>query len=346
VVPCDDGAAWHLHDLWARSAEFRPLIERSLGPAENYSTLEGRVPTMQAASELGICVPRTETVATADEVDASGLGWPAVLKIDGTWGGEGVAIVHDRQEARDAFGALLGAAGNARAWRRFLLNRHPLALWLSRRRKKSPILVQSFVAGRQATSMFACWKGEVLANVAVEVLLSRGPTGVADVVRVIDNREMESAARLLAKRFKLSGLHGLDFVIEDGTEAPYLIEMNARATQLGHLNVCAKGNLADALAARVTGTEMRPAHGARRISSDTIAHFPAAWKADPANPLLVTGFHDVPWEQPALVRELILDPWPERRLLSRILGGVWRRRPRGASSAGSRGGKDQWPLAG
>lgn len=345
IVPCDDGAAWHLHELCASQAEFRPLIERSLGPSAVYPVLSHRAALIKTAAELGIRVPCTELVASPGELDNLRIGWPGVLKIDGTWGGEGVAIVRHREEARKAYATLLCAAGSARAWRRFLVNRHPLSVWQWRHRKTPAVIWQSFVAGRQATSMFACRQGELLGNVAAEVLASRGPTGAADSVRLIENSEMERAARLLAQRFQLSGLHGLDFILEEGTGAAFLIEMNARATQLGHLNACPRGSLADALAATLTEGDAPKGAGTSLLPGDTVALFPAAWKADPENPLLTSGYHDVPWQQPALVRELLEKPRPERLMLSRLLNFLSRRESENAGQTGSRSGKDQSPLA-
>jgi len=126
----------------------------------------------------------------------------------------------------------------------------------------------------------------------------------------------------LAGRFKLNGFHGLDFIVEDGTGDAYMIEMNPRATQLGHLNVLPEGSLVDVLAAKLMNTAASPAAGTTRIDNTIIALFPYAWKTDPGNRLLITGYHDVPWDQPELVNELMRKPWPERRLLIRILSGL------------------------
>jgi hypothetical protein len=344
LVPCDDVSVWQLHDLHARNPEFRPLIERSLGSAEVYPNLQRRGQILEAAVELGIRVPCTRAVESAEDLNEPGLAWPAVLKADGTWGGEGVAIVRNPSEAAQKLGTLLGARRTAFAWKRFLVNRHPLALWQWRRRKEWGVTLQRLIRGRQATTMFACWQGQVLASVTVEVLATQGPTGAATCVRLLRHEEIERASELLARRFMLSGFHGLDFVIEDGTEAAYLIEMNPRATQLGHLNLCPQGNLADALSARLMNKTSPSAMGTRRIQSDTIALFPRAWKTDPGNELLKTGYHDVPWEQPELVRELIRETWPERRLLSRILNISWTGRPGGYNRAGSKMNKDRSPL--
>jgi hypothetical protein len=55
---------------------------------------------------------------------------------------------------------------------------------------------------------------------------------------------------------------------------------------------------------------------------DVIAFFPQAWLLEPNSELLHTAYHDIPWGEQALVRELMKLPWPERgfpaRLLSRL----------------------------
>jgi hypothetical protein len=346
IIPCDDGAVWQLHELHARDEKLRPLIERSIGAGDAYSALESRRQTLQAAVELGIRVPPTRPIETPGDLSNPQLEWPAVLKIDGTWGGDGVVHVLNRMHAEHAFPSLFGTRRTVMAWKQFLINRHPVALWLWRRRNGSTVTLQKFISGRQATTMFACWQGEVLASVTVEVVATQGGGGAAIIVRLLNHEEIERASRLLARRFKLSGLHGLDFVIDDATQVPYLIEMNPRATQLGHLNVSQRGNLADALSMKLMSRANSPVASARRIHNDTIALFPHAWKADPRNQFLTSGYHDVPWEQPALVRELMRDPWPERRLLNRILNALKRLRPSNKKNAVPRGGKDHPPLAG
>lgn len=345
IIPCDDGAVWQLHELCTLDAELRPLIERSIGAGDAYAALESRRRTLEIAVELGIRVPPTWPIETAKDFGNPQLEWPAVLKIDGTWGGDGVVHVLNRLHAEQVFPSLFGARRTALAWKQFLVNRHPLALWLWRRRNGSSVTLQKFISGRQATTMFACWQGDVLASVTVEVLATTVPGGAATVLRLLNHEEIESASRLLAQRFKLSGLHGLDFVIDDATQAAYLIEMNPRATQLGHLNVSPQGNLADALSNRLMNRTGSPVTSVRRIQNNTIALFPHAWKTDPGNQFLITGYHDVPWEQPALVRELMRDSWPDRRLLNRILNGLRRLKPHSKKNAGPQGGKDHSPLA-
>lgn len=343
IIPCDDGAVWQLHALHQVEPEFRPLIERSIGPPNAYPILESRGLTLQVASELGVRVPPTRPIESIAEFYAPDLEFPAVLKIDGTWGGEGVVTVAGPQQAAAVFPSLHGVRRAAIAGKRFLANGHPLAVWLWRRRYGSVATLQKLVLGREATTMFACWNGEVLASVTVEVLASKAPNGSATVLRPINNEEIERASRLMAQKLMLSGFHGLDFVIEEGTDAPFLIEMNPRATQLGHLHLNPAGNLAAVLAARLTNCAISSPESSR-IGNSEIALFPHAWKTDPANRFLVSGYHDVPWEEPALVRELLLESWPDRRLLNRIFSSLKTLRPRSTNRSGVRSKEDNAPL--
>src|SRR5580692_4740083 len=69
------------------------------------------------------------------------------------------------------------------------------------------------------------WRGKVLAQIAVEVVESASPFGMATVVHVIDGDAMVAAARSICSHYMLSGLHGFDFIIDERNGAPKLIEI-------------------------------------------------------------------------------------------------------------------------
>lgn len=308
IVPADDGVVWEMHRVHSFNPALRPLIEHSLGAAEWYSTIRSREETLRVASELGIRVPATEAVCSEDD-----LRWyenPAVLKLDGTWGGTGVEITRSAEGMRTAFRKLSKSRRVGDALKRLLFNRDFSALWQSRSEERR-ITIQEFIPGRPANTMLACWRGEVISSVTVEVVCGHGLTGIASVVRVIENAEIVECARLLAGRLMLNGFYGLDFVLERRTGAAYLIELNPRCTQLGHLRLPQQGDLAGAWIARLKGLPV-PAED-DPITSDTIAFFPQAFQLNPENPYLRRGYHDVPWEEPKLFYELLRDSWPHRQ---------------------------------
>lgn len=316
VVPCDDPAVWHLHEVHARYPEMRPLIEYSLGPKESFSTVQSRGDVLEAAAGLGIRVPRTQTVLSEEDLKTWCIDGPAVVKLDGTWGGAGVAIVDSQAKAIAEFRRLSGPVRSGVAWKRWLINRHPRALMSWRRRREKGLTIQQFIQGRPANIMCACWQGEVLATVTVEVLASQGPTGAAIVVRVVNNEEIERAARLLAQKFKFNGFFGLDFIFDQQTGDAYLIELNPRSTQLGHLRLPGHGDLAAALVARITGETLQVPEDC--IENPIIALFPQTLNWDPDSVYLSSGHHDMPTEEPTLCQELLRESWPDRQWLSRV----------------------------
>ncbi len=314
VVPCDDGVVWQMHRLHALCPELRPLIERSLGRAEGYAIVRSREKMLRLAREMGIRVPETIPAFAGMDLSWVSAGRPAVLKVDGTCGGNGVQIARSAEEGQTALGKLATPVSGVTAWKQMAIDRNALGMFAWREGQRPNVTLQEYVAGRPANAMVACRAGEVVGLMAVEVVTAHGATGAATVVRVIENAAIRDAARLLAKRLGLSGFYGLDFLLEQGTGEAVLIELNPRATQLGHLNV-GGGDLAGALCEAFFGGERKPSGEA--IASETIAFFPQAVSLNPESPYVANGYHDVPLDQPRLHRELLRVAWPDRCLPAR-----------------------------
>lgn len=326
IVPCDDDAALHLQRLHADapSSALGRLVERSLGTPASCTLATVRGELMRMARAEGVRVPATERVATPDDLDAWAAQhrFPAVLKVDRSWGGFGVTIVQDLAQAH----AALGQATRRSPWRalvQLLLRRDPSQL-LRLGGTHPGVTIQAFIAGVPANRAVACWQGEVLAGTSVVALQTRSPTGPATVVRAVANAEMAETAARLVRALGLSGLCGLDFVIEAATGAAWLIEVNPRATPICHLPLGAGRDLPAALHARLTGRAVRL--DAPSISADVIAMFPGEWCRDPRSPYLGSAFHDVPWSETELVRDCVDLPWEERGLAARIRARLQPRR--------------------
>jgi carbamoylphosphate synthase large subunit len=319
VIPGDDGVVAQLHALHELDPSLRSLIERSLGPPESYSVVESRHRFLSMALELGIRAPSTRRVEKAEDLVTwhADTGSATVLKVDGESGGNGVRISHSLDESLAAWRVLRAPCGFATAWKRLAIDRDPLALWVRQRQSVREVTVQKFIPGRPANSMLVCWRGELLSMVSVVVVAAEGPTGAATIVRVIQNEEMKKAAECVASRLSLTGFYGLDFVMESGTGVPYLIEMNPRCTQLGHIEFAGDGCLAGVLSAALRGEPRPPAQNP--VPDDTIALFPQALAAgDACRPHIDASYHDVPSEEPQLMRELMLKSWPQRRWGARL----------------------------
>jgi len=316
VIPCDDGVVAQLHALHASDPSLRPLIERSLGPAENYPVVESRFALLETAVELGVRVPKTRQVKTADDIRAwhAERGSEAVLKADGESGGNGVRISHSLDESLAAWQQLRVPFNAATAWKRMAIDRYPLALW-ARTCGERQVTIQEFVTGRPANAMLACWRGKMLASVSVAVVAAESATGASTIVRLIQDEYITKAARSLTAKLNLSGFYGLDFILEASSGLPYLIEMNPRCTQLGHIELPGQGSLAGVFTAALRGET--PPEASNPVLRKKIALFPQALAAGAAcRPYLDASYHDVPADQPRLRDELMMKPWPQRRLAS------------------------------
>jgi len=319
VIPCDDGVVAQLHALHESDPSLRSLIESSLGPPESYPVVGSRYDFLTTAAELGIRVPQTQRVSSTGDLENwhDTVSPVAVIKVDGESGGNGVRVCRTFEEALTAWQELHLPAGIATAWKRFAIDRDPLAMWSRRQSRERRLTVQEFIPGRPANSMLVCWRGELLSLVSVVVVAAEGPTGAATVVRIIQNDRMKRAAELIVSKLNLSGFYGLDFILESGTGVPYLIEMNPRCTQLGHIEFAGKGSLARVLSAILRGDSKPVARNP--IRSDTIALFPQALAAGEAcRPYVDSSHHDMPLEEPHLMSELLLKSWPQRRWAARL----------------------------
>jgi hypothetical protein len=307
VLGCDDRAVALMLRLYDKelkahgeASPLAALIRRSLGRPESFAQMISRGGSMQAAVAAGIRTP--ETVEVADEAALERVlarfGYPAVLKVDGSWGGDGVALARTRDEALAAFAKLRKPASRLRNVARALRRKDAHFLLAALMPPKRKISVQRFVAGHSAASAFACWNGEVIASLYYDVLVADGAIGPPNVIRRVDCPEMEEASRRVARRFGLTGIYGLDF-IRDREGRVHLIEINPRPTQGGTLPFGDGRDLPSALAARAAGG---PAPRREAIPGDVVAFFPAEWQRDPASPYLMSGHHNVPWDDPAVLK--------------------------------------------
>jgi len=122
-------------------------------------------------------------------------------------------------------------------------------------------------------------------------------------MRLVEHEEMLLAVGRMVRRLGLSGFCGFDFVLDAEPGSAWLIEINPRATQVGHLNLGGGRDLPAALYAALSGTTLQSAP--KVTEKDAIALFPQEWIRDPQSAFLRSAYHDVPWQEPALVRHCV-----------------------------------------
>jgi hypothetical protein len=113
---------------------------------------------------------------------------------------------------------------------------------------------------------------------------------------------MAMVCERMVKRLNLSGFVGFDFIIDSANQA-WLLEINPRVTPICHFNLADGTNLVGALF-----TEMKkqlPRSSLAPINRDLIALFPNEIARCPSSHYLLSCQHDVPWEEPDLVRGVL-----------------------------------------
>jgi hypothetical protein len=333
VVPACDRGVQHLHEMHAISQEkgsagrkLSALIERSLGSPHGFPIASSRWALLETARAEGILVPKTCAIECLADLKRWSDNWsPAVIKADGTWGGRGVRIAHSAKDAERCFLELTKPAGVTELIKRVLLNRD--RGWQVRdwKRSRPAVIAQSFINGRPANCAVVCSRGKVLAGIAVEVMRAQGSTAPATLVEVVEGAEMMLAAESIARRLDLSGFFGLDFIIEKGSGATYLIEMNPRCTPPCPLPLGKGHDLVAAMWAHLMGQPLPETQSV--TTKSRIAYFPQAWMSAEGchDVLLDTSYHDIPNDEPALIHEL-LHPWPERSIAGQLVDFIRRKR--------------------
>lgn len=102
--------------------------------------------------------------------------------------------------------------------------------------------------------------------------------------------------------FEYSGFAAIDFL--DAGDAFLVLEFNARPSPTSHLGHLAGADLCYALSEQLRGVPVGPPEVLEPNSR--VALFPAEWLRDPTSEFLVTTRHDVPWDDPYLLRSLVV----------------------------------------
>jgi glutathione synthase/RimK-type ligase-like ATP-grasp enzyme len=311
LVCTDDLAVRELQNLHKRTAasddkagrRISDLIELSLGPPTSFPSIRNKSDFLALAKLEGLRCPKTIVIpaARAFESAHARLSYPIVVKADHSDGGRCVRIVNGDADLRAAvwelqtpctwrsrsfFGAMLGSQ----------------ALSLLKLPLRRTISLQEYIVGRPSNRAVICWKGKVLAGISVEAVEETHEQGPASVVRLIDHLEMAMVCEHMVKRLHLSGFVGFDFILDSANRA-WLLEMNPRVTQICHFSLADGPNLAGALYTQMK--RQPPRSRLAPINRDLIALFPNEIIRSPSSNYLLSCQHDVPWEEPDLVRGVL-----------------------------------------
>jgi glutathione synthase/RimK-type ligase-like ATP-grasp enzyme len=335
LVCADDLAVRELQTLHQRTAAsddkarryICELIELSLGPATSFPAMRNKSDFLACVEIEGIRSPRMIVIPAtrAFESRPADLIYPIVVKADQSYGGRCVRMVNSDADLRANVWELQTPTTWRGIFRRFsgaILGSVRLApLMLPLRRT---ISLQQYIPGRPSNRAVICWKGKVLAGISVEVVEEEHKYGPASVVRLIDHSGMAKVAEQMVKCLDLSGFVGFDFVLDSSNQA-WIIEMNARVTPICHFSLADGTNLVGSLYTQMTG--LRTPSRLAQINRGLIALFPGEIVRSPSSEYLQSCHHDVPWNEPEVIRS-VLNQALQTRILRRLRTYLERYLPR------------------
>lgn len=311
VIPGDDLATQLLHRLRDRAPPRAPEVARvldiSLGGAR--ALHKGHV--QQIAQQLGLPIPPQAPVHRPEDAlrFSHAWGFPCVLKQPYGFGGLGVHVC-------DSVAALEGKLRRffpsrprrllnylASAWVRLLPAGVEPAPWPQLPLVARDLQIQRFIPGAPALYCMSALRGLVLAGFAArKERVHPTPSGPSTLVYILDHPEMAQAAAAMASQLQCSGFASFDFILEAGSGRPYLLECNPRPVPVTHLGRLVGADLCAALYQQLASGRP-PQQGP--VKSLEVALFPQEWRRDPSSPALGAAYHDVPWDDPALLRALV-----------------------------------------
>lgn len=260
------------------SAPTRAMLTRSMPEAKTAALLASDHDFILAQQNTLTCrSPRTIGAPGVEEAMrfAQEHGYPVVVKRSGFASGMGVTICSDELALRTAAEAA-GRSGDG-------------------------FVLQEFVTGPVYGATVSGVKGRALAAIAFEkhrVSSENGPTSVA---RFDPRPDILAHAKGLFESYGLNGYAGFDYVI-DAQDRARFIEINPRIMPTGHFDEHFGVDLTGAFLAGIRGG---PAPSVREPLNRYVALFPNEWMRDPDSAFLRSGFHDVPWHDPAVLAAMI-----------------------------------------
>lgn len=257
------------------------LVQRSLGNPDYYHATLSKHETLQVAAELGLRAPQQSLVTGIEDAMrcADKYGFPLVLKGEFGFAGNEVRMCSTPDEVAAAYRSL-SRGDNQR------------------------IVAQQYIRGAVAMQTALAVSGRVLESMTMlKERTHPQPAGPSSVIRFLENEESERATSLLIEKYGYTGFGSADFIIENDTQSAYLLEFNPRPVPACTLGWLFGRDLCRALWCHLSGIpyQRKPAAGGHQ----TVALFPNEWLRDPQSPFLSEAYHDVPWDDPLLLKALV-----------------------------------------
>lgn len=328
IIPADEQVVALLQSLVWRPKlgglprQARDLILRSLGDPRQFDAMLLKSQTVALAKQVGVATPASATVQSADDavLAAQAIGYPVYVKQSFSWAGRGVALCHDDDAVRAAFGTAPGLAARAKSAVRRALGRG----WYPTQTSTD---VQASIAGDPSFYCALAWQGKLIAGYSGKVLALAYPNGPSTEVLLHHDARMAQAAEKMVAALGCTGFIAFDFMTDAQSGEPLLIECNPRLVPVHHLGGQFGVNLGTELATLLQGdaprqTPLKPEQDFPVLlfphSLDTARHKPGTLADIPHNdPGLihyVTGAINSPAAQSGLGRLRAFGGWLRQTL--------------------------------
>jgi hypothetical protein len=287
VIPCDERAVRDLHRLHRDTShrDLRLLIQRSLGRAEAFSVVTSRAAFLDLARASGVRLPPSTALPSEGALDS--------------WMTENATpFVLKADGSWSGFGVrIISDALHAKAAFAEMTQRASGTLALREMLlERNNFAIRSWLAAERPAMSVQGYIDGWPANIGVacwqgEVLASI----CVESVSTLSATGPSTAVRII----------------------------DNRCTPICAVRLGPGRDLAEALVARLVNRT--PRERPARTERDILVFFPDTWQIDPSSEFLHSGYHDVPWEQPDLVRFLMQPELRDRYWITRKLRQTWLR---------------------
>jgi predicted ATP-grasp superfamily ATP-dependent carboligase len=310
VIPGDEDAVFLLHQalklclLLPIFKQVRTVLEKSLCKSEYLDRTISKEGFVAFCKSLGIRVPGNQRIYSESEAVefTQELGYPVVLKGSIGCGGSMVKICDNDADLKintATFIAKTALPKLVKTWR----NQLKAILPKLAPKIENSISIQQYIKGQISMFAFVAAEGKILSYIPVNKVCSfPGETGPSSVVRTIECQEMYEFAQKIVAATGYNGFGAFDFILEEKTGLPYVIEFNIRPVPICHLG---KRLGADMCKALVEYLENGTCENEQVIKSDfIIALFPNEYQRDANSSYLREHYHDVPLDEPKLIKAI------------------------------------------
>ncbi len=315
VIPGGDNEIKYLYQLIRKdylrlfrvSHDALQTLTNSNNP-DSYYKLGNKSELQTLARQLNIPNPNNRIITSFQEIKemSSTLQYPIVLKRDYGSYGAGVKICSNTEELMEAYQVLSLKKVSMSPLTKIKIGLKK-SFGLPVFQHAENISVQDYIKGETCTHNLFASHGEVLSSFThVNKECYPPSTGPSSVIRVIKNKAIEKAAALIINNCKFSGFASFDFMLDEN-EIPYILECNPRPTPTMHLSDLCGANLCEMVNLHFDRSRDTDSDPYPDLVHETIALFPNELKRDPLSRYVRECYHDVPYDDPSLLKQMFID---------------------------------------